>query len=85
MKKKSTPVVMKEKNKNKIIIKSSSIKTRDVVHFDHILHRSGTGAHKSQKTYSRKVKYKREDVSFFCYYTAMQCKRGRSALTSLLV
>lgn len=64
MAKKSTPVITKAKDKNKIIIKGSDIGARDLVHYDHILHRSGTGAHKSQKTYSRKVKNQREDVFF---------------------
>lgn len=65
MAKKPLPVVMKTKNKNKMTIKSSDIKTRDMIHYNHILNNSGAGAHKSKKTYSRKVKHKkREDVFF---------------------
>lgn len=60
---------MKKKLKSsKIILKGSDMRPRDLVHYDHIIHRSGTGVHKSEKTYSRKVKHKREDVFFLYIY-----------------
>lgn len=55
---------MGKKPENKLTLKGSDIKARDFIHYDHIVHRSGTGIHKSKKAYSRKNK--REDASFFC-------------------
>ncbi len=65
MAKRPEKVVTKKMDETKRIIKGSELKVRDFVHFDHIVHRSGTGAHKSKKTYSRNAKHKRDDVSFF--------------------